>query len=51
MRDDPARQSLDRHATYIVATFVAGGRAGRGDTHRGEPHRSARARPSLRTTQ
>ena len=29
MRDDRARQSLDRHATYIVATFVAG--ASRGD--------------------
>ena len=24
MRYDPARHSLDRHATYIVATFVAG---------------------------
>ncbi|MFV9672068.1 MAG: tyrosine-type recombinase/integrase [Acidimicrobiia bacterium] len=24
MRYDRARQSLDRHATYIVATFVAG---------------------------
>ena len=24
MRYDPARRSLDRHATYIVATFVAG---------------------------
>ncbi len=30
MRYDRARQSLDRHATYIVATFVAG--ASRGDT-------------------
>ena len=30
MRCDRARQSLDRHATYIVATFVAG--ASRGDT-------------------
>ena len=30
MRYDRARQSLDRHATYIVATFVAG--AARGDT-------------------
>jgi integrase/recombinase XerD len=29
MRYDRARQSLDRHATYIVATFVAG--ASRGD--------------------
>ncbi len=24
MRYDRARQSLDRHATYIVAAFVAG---------------------------
>jgi hypothetical protein len=24
MRYDRARQSLDRHATYIMATFVAG---------------------------
>jgi hypothetical protein len=24
MRYDRARRSLDRHATYIVATFVAG---------------------------
>jgi len=24
MRSDRARRSLDRHATYIVATFVAG---------------------------
>jgi integrase/recombinase XerD len=24
MRYDRGRQSLDRHATYIVATFVAG---------------------------
>jgi len=30
MRYDRARQSLDRHATYIVATFVAG--SSRGDT-------------------
>ncbi len=30
MRYNPARQSLDRHATYIVATFVAG--SSRGDT-------------------
>lgn len=29
MRYDRARQSLDRHATYIVATFVAG--SSRGD--------------------
>ncbi|HEV2766431.1 MAG TPA: tyrosine-type recombinase/integrase [Acidimicrobiales bacterium] len=32
MRYDRARQSLDRHATYIVATFVAG--SSRGDTTR-----------------
>ncbi len=32
MRYDRARQSLDRHATYIVATFVAG--SSRGDTAR-----------------
>jgi integrase/recombinase XerD len=25
MRYDRARVSLDRHATYIVATFLAGG--------------------------
>ena len=30
MRYDRARESLDRHATYIVATFVAG--SSRGDT-------------------
>ena len=24
MRCDRARQSLDRHATYVVATFIAG---------------------------
>ena len=30
MRYDRARQSLDRHATYIVATFIAG--SSRGDT-------------------
>jgi hypothetical protein len=24
MRSDRGRQSLDRHATYIVATFIAG---------------------------
>jgi hypothetical protein len=30
MRYDRARQSLDRHATYIVAIFVAG--SNRGDT-------------------
>lgn len=30
MRYDRARQSLDRHATYIGATSVAG--ASRGDT-------------------
>jgi hypothetical protein len=30
MRYDRARQSLDRHATSIVATFVAG--PSRGDT-------------------
>jgi integrase len=30
MRYDRARQSLDRHATYVVATFVAG--SNRGDT-------------------
>ena len=24
MRYDPARRSLDRHATYIVSTFIAG---------------------------
>jgi integrase/recombinase XerD len=30
MRYDRARQSLDRHATYIVAAFVAG--SSRGDT-------------------
>ncbi len=30
MRYDRARQPLDRHATYIVATFVAG--SSRGDT-------------------
>lgn len=30
MRDDRARQSLDRHATDIVATFVAG--SSRSDT-------------------
>jgi hypothetical protein len=24
MRYDRGRQSLDRHATYIVATFIAG---------------------------
>ncbi len=32
MRYDRARQSLDHHATYIVATFVAG--PSRGDTAR-----------------
>ena len=37
MRYDRARQSLDRHATYIVATFVAG--ASRGDTGPGPRHR------------
>lgn len=24
MRYDRARQSLDRHATYVLATFIAG---------------------------
>jgi hypothetical protein len=24
MRDDRGRQSLDRHATYLAATFIAG---------------------------
>jgi len=37
MRYDRARQSLDRHATYIVATFVAG--ASRGDTGPTSTHR------------
>jgi integrase/recombinase XerD len=37
MRYDRARQSLDRHATYIVATFVAG--ASRADTGSGLRHR------------
>ena len=37
MRYDRARQSLDRHATYIVATFVAG--ASRGDAGTGPRHR------------
>jgi len=37
MRYDRALQSLDRHATYIVATFVAG--ASRGDTGSGPRHR------------
>ncbi|MGI8683588.1 MAG: tyrosine-type recombinase/integrase [Acidimicrobiales bacterium] len=37
MRYDRARQSLDRHATYIVATFVAG--ASRGDTGPQTRHR------------
>ncbi len=36
MRYDRARQSLDRHATYIVATFVAG--ASRGDAGTGPRH-------------
>ena len=36
MRYDRARQSLDRHATYIVATFVAG--ASRGDAASGTHH-------------
>ena len=38
MRYDRNRQSLDRHATYIVATFIAG--AARGDVpgeHRTRP--------------
>ncbi len=34
---DRARQSLDRHATYIVATFVAG--SSRGDTAPPAGHR------------
>jgi integrase len=37
MRYDRARQSLDRHATYIVATFVAG--SSRGDTAPPAGHR------------
>jgi site-specific recombinase XerD len=37
MRYDRARQSLDRHATYIVATFVAG--ASRGDVGPASQHR------------
>jgi integrase/recombinase XerD len=28
MRDDRTRVSLDRHATYVVATFLAGARRG-----------------------
>ena len=34
MRYDRARQSLDRHATYIVATFVAGSSRGDATDHR-----------------
>ena len=37
MRHDRARQSLGRHATYIVATFVAG--ASRGDAAPGPRQR------------
>jgi site-specific recombinase XerD len=37
MRYDRARQSLDRHATYIVATFIAG--ASRGDYTEAPNHR------------
>jgi len=40
MRYDRGRQSLDRHATYIVATFIAG--ASRENTGRRSVSRNAR---------
>lgn len=51
MRYDRARQSLDRHATYIVATFVAGSSRGDSTHHRlvGR-ERSAQAGRSLTPT-
>ena len=44
MRYDRARQSLDRHATYIVATFIAG--SSRGDTTHHRQPKDATERPS-----
>jgi integrase/recombinase XerD len=41
MRYDRARRSLDRHATYIVAAFVAGASCQSGRT--GDPQPTARA--------
>ena len=42
MRDDRARATLDRHATYIVAAYLAG-------AARSHKHMAARA-PGTRTT-